>query len=161
MTSRRLKKSICWSGSTSECLLVSVEAVAYTVFLPFSLTESLEKTRGEKRQLDALLPTLQSQVRSLEGEKATLTQNLVAAQQETTRLAARPDYSAKLAAVEEELRDARDSLQDTLEELEDAKAREAKTRAGLLEELSSVQADLSSTRTKLRQAERKNGAAVK
>lgn len=42
-----------------------------------------------------------------------------------------------------------------MEELEDAKGREARTRAQLLEELSGVQSELSSTRTKLRQAERR------
>nr|CRX79095.1 hypothetical protein ls5930a1_00140 [Leucosporidium scottii] len=123
------------------------------------LTESLEQTRGEKRKLDALVPSLQTQVRTLEAEKASLSQNLVAAQLETSRLAARPDESAKLAEVENELQDLKDQLQDAMDELDDAKAREAKTRGQLLDELSSVQSELSSTRTKLRQAERRNGAA--
>jgi chromosome segregation ATPase len=143
----------------SEPLLRRCSLLFAHLFFLYSLTESLEQTRGEKRKLDALVPSLQTQVRTLEAEKASLSQNLVAAQLETSRLAARPDESAKLAEVENELQDLKDQLQDAMDELDDAKAREAKTRGQLLEELSSVQSELSSTRTKLRQAERRNGAA--
>jgi predicted nucleic acid-binding Zn-ribbon protein len=119
-----------------------------------SLTQNLEQTRSEKRKLEAVVSSTQAQLRTLEAEKTRLNSSLVAAQLETSRLSARPDGSAKLAQLEGELQDLRDQLADAQEELEDSKKREAKTRAQLLEELSGVQAEVSSLKTKLRQAER-------
>ncbi|GAA6023762.1 hypothetical protein JCM11491_006037 [Sporobolomyces phaffii] len=51
----------------------------------------------------------------------------------------------------------RDQVADLEEELKDAKAREQKVRSQLLDELSTVQSEVSSLKTQLRQAQRKMG----
>ncbi|GAA5889051.1 hypothetical protein JCM8208_007756 [Rhodotorula glutinis] len=104
------------------------------------LTESLEQTRAEKRKLEA--------------DKAQLVDQLAAAQQRSPTPAAAP---VSTSSNMDDVDDLRGQIADLEEELADAQRREQKTRANLLEELNSVQSELSSTKTKLRQAERRLG----
>ncbi|TNY18423.1 Proteophosphoglycan 5 [Rhodotorula diobovata] len=101
------------------------------------LTESLEQTRAEKRKLEA--------------DQAQLHEQLAVAQRSPTPAPAAPTD-------ESEMQELRDQIADLEEELADAQRREQKTRAQLLDELSGVQSELTQTRTKLRQAERKLGS---
>ncbi|BGP09784.1 hypothetical protein OF846_004039 [Rhodotorula toruloides] len=112
------------------------------------LTESLETTRAEKRKLE-------TQIRGLEADKAALQErvDVAAAQPEAT-----PSVPAASSADEGELQELRDQISDLEEELADAQKREQRTRAQLLEELSTVQSEVSSLKTQLRQAQRKLGA---
>ncbi|GAA5851652.1 hypothetical protein JCM9279_002532 [Rhodotorula babjevae] len=109
------------------------------------LTESLEATRAEKRKLEA--------------DKTQLVDQLALAQQQQQRsptpAALAPPSSSSNA---DEVEDLRGQIADLEEELADAQRREQKTRANLLDELNGVQSELSSTKTKLRQAERRLGS---
>lgn len=84
------------------------------------LTETLETTRAERRNLEV-------QLAALEQDKAQLETNLEAARDAT---AARP---AESGSVEDEAQELRDQIADLEEELSDAQKREQKTRASLLE----------------------------
>ncbi|GAA5934301.1 uncharacterized protein JCM15063_004533 [Sporobolomyces koalae] len=97
------------------------------------LTESLEQTRLEKRKLETQVSQLQAQVQA-HGATAS-------------------SSSASNVDTEELL----DQIADLEEELKDAKAREQKVRSQLLDELSTVQSEVSSLKTQLRQAQRKAG----
>ncbi|BGP01754.1 Proteophosphoglycan 5 [Rhodotorula toruloides] len=112
------------------------------------LTESLETTRAEKRKLE-------TQIRTLEADKAALQEKVEAA---TAQPAPAPSASAASSADEGELQELRDQISDLEEELADVQKREQRTRAQLLEELSTVQSEVSSLKTQLRQAQRKLGA---
>lgn len=111
-----------------------------------SLTESLEQTRGEKRKLEAVISSAQSQARTLEEDKSRLTQSLAVTQDDLARLSARPDNSVKVEKLESDLQDVRDQLADAEEELDDAKKREQKQRGQLLDELSLVQQEVRRSR---------------
>lgn len=76
-----------------------------------------------------------------------------------TRLSNRPDDSAKIQQLEAELQDVRDQRADLEEELEDAKKREQKQRGQLLDQLNTVEQEVSSLKTQLRQEQRKKGKA--
>lgn len=122
---------------------------------PDSLTESLEQTRLDKRKLESQVAQLQAQAS-----------------------APTPSSSSNGGDVEE----LQDQIADLEEELKDAKAREQKVRSqlldvssvarsechmsacticshsmNLLQELSTVQSEVSSLKTQLRQAQRKMG----
>ncbi|GAA5881845.1 hypothetical protein JCM3774_003055 [Rhodotorula dairenensis] len=115
------------------------------------LTEALEATRGERRKLE-------SQMASLEQDKAQLELELEAAREKTTAAAAVGVVAvqpAPLGSSEDEVQELRDQIADLEEELSDAQKREQKTRASLLEELGQVQSEVSSLKTSLRQAQRK------
>lgn len=83
-----------------------------TVFLHRSLTESLEQTRGEKRKLETQVSQLQQQLQQ--------------------------QQPAPVAADHGEVEELQDQIADLEEELKDAKAREQKVRAQLLEVSSSL-----------------------
>ncbi|BGP26180.1 involucrin repeat protein [Rhodotorula toruloides] len=111
------------------------------------LTESLETTRAEKRKLE-------TQIRTVEADKAALQEKVDAA---AAQPASTASASAASSADEGELQELRDQISDLEEELADAQKREQRTRAQLLEELSTVQSEVSSLKTQLRQAQRKLG----
>lgn len=132
------------------------------------MTESLETTRAEKRKLE-------TQIRELEADKTALQEKLDAAAHNALQSSS---TAAPPAADAGELQDLRDQISDLEEELADAQKREQKTRAQLLEvrvlplhslsgrltddsarsqELSTVQGEVSSLKTQLRQAQRKLG----
>ncbi|GAA5984490.1 hypothetical protein JCM5350_004734 [Sporobolomyces pararoseus] len=92
------------------------------------LTESLEQTRLDKRKLEAQVAQLQSQ-----------------------------SSSASSSSNNVDVEELQDQIADLEEELKDAKAREQKVRSQLLDELSTVQSEVSSLKTQLRQAQRKMG----
>ncbi|GAA6004206.1 hypothetical protein JCM10207_002482 [Rhodosporidiobolus poonsookiae] len=98
------------------------------------LTESLESTRTSKRQLETQLSS--------------------AASSASHASSASVSSSAGTGADDAEVQELRDTIADLEEELADARAREQKTRAGLLEELSTVQNEVSSLKTQLRRAQR-------
>ncbi|SCV73984.1 BQ2448_6414 [Microbotryum intermedium] len=119
------------------------------------LTESLETTRAEKRKLETTGKGLEGQVEAAENEKNRLAAIVAGLKEENRAMKERPDHTTKMASLENLVQDLKDQLTDLEEELEDAKTREQKTRSQLLEELNAAQAEVSSLRTKLRQAERK------
>ncbi|GAA5880539.1 hypothetical protein JCM8547_002276 [Rhodosporidiobolus lusitaniae] len=104
------------------------------------LTESLESTRSAKRQLELRISSLESDL---------------AAAQSSSSSGASSSSQAAGGADEAELQELRDTIQDLEEELADAQKREQKTRASLLEELSTAQSEVSSLKTQLRRAQRK------
>lgn len=101
------------------------------------------------------MATSQASSRALESEKAALTTSLASAQSEISTLNARPDDALRVAALESELEEARDQLADVQEELADVNSRIGKQRAQLLEELGTVQNEVTSLKTQLRQEQRK------
>ncbi|GAA6063221.1 hypothetical protein JCM10212_002443 [Sporobolomyces blumeae] len=95
------------------------------------LTESLEQSRNDKRKLEAQIAQLQAQPP--------------------------PTAAPVQSSSNDEVEELRDQIMDLEEELKDAKAREQKVRSQLLDELSTVQSEVSSLKTQLRQAQRKMG----
>ncbi|KAL8290330.1 hypothetical protein RQP46_002588 [Phenoliferia psychrophenolica] len=122
------------------------------------LTESLEQTRSEKRKAESSVQLAQAQVRALEDEKSKLKSQLASQTTELARLNAKPDDSIRLKKLENELADAADQLQDSQQELADCKKREQKGRQQLLEQLSTVEEEVSSLKTELRKEQRKKKA---
>ncbi|GAA6031377.1 hypothetical protein JCM8097_005631 [Rhodosporidiobolus ruineniae] len=109
------------------------------------LTESLESTRASKRQLEQRIATLEADL---------------AAAQSAPASSATTAPAAGGGADDTELQELRDQIADLEEELADAQKREQKTRASLLDELSTAQSEVSSLKTQLRQAQRKAGGSA-
>ncbi|KAK4050987.1 hypothetical protein OIV83_003116 [Microbotryomycetes sp. JL201] len=112
-----------------ERVAVSSEKEASMLERLNDLTQNLEQVRQEKR-------ALQSRIEATEADKAKLSEQFSAAQAEIARQQDRPaEDSVKSRELENQVQDLRDEIQDLQEELEEAKGRESKTRAQLLEEL--------------------------
>lgn len=122
-------------------------------------TVRLEQTRTEKRKLDM---TSQAQIKLLEEDKTTLNRtlgtleaDLAKARSELTAASNRPDDSASVKRLEDELQEMKHAQTDLEEELADANKREAATRVRLSDELNQVQLELTSVKTQLRVEKRK------
>lgn len=137
-------------------------------------TSQVEMAQNGKRKVEAELSTSAALVKSLETDKIRLSESIVTAQSEVKKLnseiaalESRPDDAARVkqleiqvSDLEGELEEMKHSLDDADEELQDAKARETKSRNRLMEEIEEAQSEASKLRTQLRSEQRKKGSSL-
>lgn len=137
-------------------------------------TGQLESARNGKRKVESELVVSAALIKSLEADKIRLSDSVASSQSEIknlnseiTSLKSRPDDSAtvkklqnQVDELESELEETKHSLDDLDEELRDAKARESKSRGRLMEEIEEAQAESSKLRTQLRSEQRKKGSPL-
>jgi chromosome segregation ATPase len=112
------------------------------------LQSDFEAMRSEKRRFESTASSLNTQLQSVQKEKAELAS-------EFQDLRTRAEQASRATALQEEVDGLRSQLSQAEDELDDMRAREQKQRINLLDELNRLQEEASGLRMQLRQEQRR------
>lgn len=115
------------------------------------LSATIEQHSTDKRKAEAASAAAGARVRELEASHSSLQATLSATKRELET----SSDKAKVAELEAECQELKDSLADAQDEADDLRSRESKQRVALLDELNSLQQEAASLRTQLRAEQRK------